>query len=80
MSPHGPVIWLLALATWAVLGGIAWLLSRFRSAPEPEVPCITDAGPPLEPEDPADYAGYVSERPAFDSAYAVEAGADGDEQ
>jgi hypothetical protein len=80
MSPHGAVIWGLAAATWVVMGGIGWLLWRFRRPPVPEVPCITDAEPPLDPEDPAELAAYVSERPAFDSAYAVEAGADGDEQ
>lgn len=70
MSPHGLVIWALAAATWLVVLVPLCLWRRHRgAAPAAEVPCITDAPPPLDPEDPA-----------FDSAYAVEAGADGDEQ
>lgn len=77
-DPHGLVIWLLAVATWVVMAGIGWLLRRFRRPLAPEVPCITDAQPPAEA--PADPAEHATEWPAFDSAYAVEAGADGDEQ
>jgi hypothetical protein len=80
MKPDGWVIWLLAGATWAVLGGLGCLLRRFRGAPdsEPEVPCITGVPATPAPPGPDD---YVSEQPAFDSAYAMEADATyGDEQ
>lgn len=83
MSPHGAVIWLLAGATWVAVIPLAWLARRRRGdrIPETGVLCITDAGPPMDPIDPAELDEYASGQPAFDSAYAIEAdGYAGDEQ
>ena len=63
-GPHGPVIWLLALATWAVVLIPLWLWRRRRA----RVHLITDAQPPA-PRPGLD--GYTDDAPASGSAWAV---------
>ena len=68
MSPHGPVIWLLAAATWAAI--LVPLVIRRRRRARAVV--ITDAKPPVPPKPPRPVLdGYSGDAPASGSAWAV---------
>ena len=76
MSPHGPVIWLLAAATWAVVLTPLWIRRRRRRA---RAISITDAQPPASPR-PArpDLDEYTDDVPASGTAWAVDTAPDDD--
>ena len=66
-APHGPVIWLLAAATWAVILVPLWLWRRRRA----RAVLITDARPPALPPARPDLDEYTDDVPASGDAWAV---------